>query len=82
MLAAVAGALAVLLAAFKVWVVLAPTLLATALMAWAADGRRWFASKPLSFWVMNWFLVVSLLLTAMGTWFRGAGWTLMWPWQT
>lgn len=81
MLAAIAGALAVGLAAFKVWVVLAPTLLATALMAWAADSRRWFYSKPLSFWIMNWFLVVSVLLTAMGTWFRGAGWTLMWPWQ-
>ena len=33
--------------------------------------HRWLASKPLSFWIMSWFLVELTILTVVGTFFRG-----------
>jgi hypothetical protein len=30
---------------------------------------------------MTWFLVELIVLTAVGTFFRGPGWTWVWPWQ-
>ncbi len=84
----VALALIVLLAAFEVWAVLAPTLLVGAAMLFAAGetkdtGRfhRWLSSRPLSFWIMTWFLITATLLTAIGTFFRGPGWSWVWPWS-
>ncbi len=29
---------------------------------------------------MTWFVVVATLLTVIGTFFRGPGWTFVWPW--
>jgi menaquinol-cytochrome c reductase cytochrome b/c subunit len=85
---AVALALIVFLAAFEVYSVLAPTVLIGATMLFAArqpgtSGRfpRWLASRPLSFWIMTWFLLTSSLLTAIGTFFRGPGWSWVWPWR-
>jgi hypothetical protein len=74
---------------FEVYPVLVPTVLAAALMLIAASASKaphagwmgWLASKPLSFWIMTWFLVVTIVLTAIGTFFRGAGWAWVWPWQ-
>ena len=88
-LAIVTGALTVFLAVLKVWAILIPTLAIAAVMAWSAGAaldsagrlRRWLFHKPLSFWIMNWFLVVSALLTVIGTFFRGAGWEWVWPWE-
>ena len=86
--AAVMLALIVLLLAFQVYVVLAPTVLIGAVMLVAArqsthPGRfqRWLALRPLSFWIMTWFLLTSSLLTAIGTFFRGPGWSWVWPWS-
>ncbi len=81
----------VILAAFLLWfdvyAVLVPTLLIAAGMYLAAfssprDGglRRWLHSKPLSFWIMSWFLASAIVLTVIGTFFRGAGWAWVWPW--
>lgn len=82
-------ALVILLIAFEVWAVLAPTVIIGAAMLFAAResnsaGRfhRWLSSHPLSFWIMTWFLVTSALLTAIGTFFRGPGWAWVWPWST
>jgi len=82
-------ALVVLLVAFEVWAVLAPTVIIGAAMLFAAResknaGRfhRWLSSHPLSFWIMTWFLVTATLLTAIGTFFRGPGWAWVWPWST
>ena len=75
---------------FHVYAVLIPTLLIAALMLTAAAGqpvspsrfRRWLVSKPLSFWIMTWFLVQAGILTVIGTFFRGAGWSWVWPWRS
>jgi hypothetical protein len=44
--------------------------------------RRWLVSKPVSFWVMTWFLVQAVVLTTIGTLFRGPGWSWVWPWRS
>lgn len=41
--------------------------------------ERWLADRPISFWIMTWFLVELIVLTAVGTFFRGPGWTWVWP---
>ena len=43
--------------------------------------RRYLAGRPLSYWVMTWFLFELVVLTAIGTFFRGPGWSWVWPWQ-
>lgn len=86
--AVVALALIAFLVVFGVWAVLAPTLLVGVAMLFAAweakdSGRfhRWLSLRPLSFWIMTWFLLTSSLLTAIGTFFRGPGWSWVWPWS-
>jgi menaquinol-cytochrome c reductase cytochrome b/c subunit len=86
--AAVGLALVVLLLAFKVYAVLAPTVLIGAAMLFAARDSshagpfvRWLSLRPLSFWIMSWFLLTSSLLTTIGTFFRGPGWSWVWPWS-
>src|SRR5450755_1938750 len=85
--AVLVAALAVFLLVFDVVSVLIPTLLTAGIMFWSAlDGgnpgrfRRWLQAKPISFWIMTWFLFVAVVLTAIGTFFRGAGWAWVWPW--
>ena len=85
---AVAATLSVMLIIFEVWVALIPTLIITALMLLAARDagrptgrlRAWMSSKPLSFWVMTWFLIEFVVLTVVGTFFRGPGWSWAWFW--
>ena len=81
-------ALIVFLMVFEVYAVLAPTLLIGACMLLAArrpirvsSVQRWLTSRPLSFWIMTWFLLTSSILTAIGTFFRGPGWSWVWPWS-
>jgi Cytochrome b(C-terminal)/b6/petD len=87
-LAVVTAAFAAFLVVFDVWAVLIPTLLVAGLMFFSATnppvpGRfhRWLAAKPLSFWIMSWFLVQAAVLTLIGTFFRGPGWSLVAPWS-
>jgi hypothetical protein len=87
-LAVVTAAFAAFLVVFDVWAVLIPTLLVAGLMFFSATnppapGRfhRWLATKPLSFWIMSWFLVQASVLTLIGTFFRGPGWSLVTPWS-
>ena len=44
--------------------------------------RRYLALKPLAYWIMTWFLFELIVLTAVGTWFRGPGWSWVWPWRS
>lgn len=88
-LAIIVAAMVVLLAWFDVWAVLIPTVLIAGVMFLGAFPsaqpgalRRWLLLKPLSFWIMSWFLIVAVILTVIGTFFRGAGWALVWPWGT
>lgn len=48
----------------------------------ATGFRRWLVSKPVSFWIMTWFLMELVVLTAVGTFFRGPGWSWVWPWKS
>ncbi|HKV92312.1 MAG TPA: hypothetical protein VJW20_07170 [Candidatus Angelobacter sp.] len=41
--------------------------------------QRWLVARPISFWIMTWFLVELMVLTAVGTFFRGPGWTWVLP---
>jgi menaquinol-cytochrome c reductase cytochrome b/c subunit len=86
----VAAALSIFLLLFDVYVALAPTLIVAGFMILAAYStpdspsafRRYLAIKPLSYWVMTWFLVELAVLTAIGTFFRGPGWSWVWPWRS
>jgi menaquinol-cytochrome c reductase cytochrome b/c subunit len=86
---AVAGALSFFLLLFDVYVALVPTLIVAGFMALAAHSspqatsalRRYLASKPLSYWIMTWFLFELVVLTAIGTFFRGPGWSWVWLWK-
>jgi quinol-cytochrome oxidoreductase complex cytochrome b subunit len=68
---------------------LVPTLIISGLMIFASKSspqslspfRRYLAGRPLSFWVMTWFLFELVVLTAIGTFLRGPGWAWVWPWQ-
>ncbi|HEY9140080.1 MAG TPA: hypothetical protein VIN93_04270 [Bryobacteraceae bacterium] len=86
-LAIVVAALGAFLVWFDVYAVLIPTLLIAGVMFLTAFPlerpgplRRWLHSKPLPFWIMSWFLIAAVILTVIGTFFRGAGWALVWPW--
>src|SRR5499427_2244259 len=68
---------------------LVPTLIVAGLMTLASRSssqspsplRRYLAGRPLSYWVMTWFLFELVVLTVIGTFFRGPGWSWVWPWQ-
>ena len=85
----VASALSLFLLLFRVYAALIPTLIMVGLMLLAANSspqspstlRRYLGARPLSYWVMTWFLFELVVLTAIGTFFRGPGWSWVWPWQ-
>ena len=77
------------LAVFHAWTILAPTALVATLLLFSYIVRqgkkgwlRALATKPLSWWVMTWFIAVAICLTVVGTFFRGPGWSWVWPWRT
>jgi menaquinol-cytochrome c reductase cytochrome b/c subunit len=86
----VAAGLLLFLAFFHVYVAIAPAVIVTIAMMIAASStpespaafRRYLASKPLAYWVMTWFLFELIVLTAVGTFFRGPGWSLVLPWRS
>ena len=85
----VVAVLCVFLAAFQVYPLLIVTLLIAGFMLYAVRGavstasgwERWLAAKPLSFWMMTWFLAQLAVLTIIGIFFRGPGWSWVWPWR-
>jgi hypothetical protein len=86
----VAAVLSVFLWWFDVYVALVPTLIVVGFMALAAQSspqstsafQRYLAGRPLSFWIMTWFLFELAVLTAVGTFFRGPGWSWVLPWRS
>ncbi len=79
----------IFLIVFDVFDALVPTILVTVFMLIAAaagpepTGRfqKWLVARPMSFWIMTWFLCELVVLTAVGTFFRGPGWAWVWPWE-
>jgi menaquinol-cytochrome c reductase cytochrome b/c subunit len=41
---------------------------------------NWLSKRSLSEWIMVWFVLIATVLTIIGTYFRGAGWSWVWPW--
>ena len=84
----VATGLSLFLLFFKVYAALVPTLIMIGVMLFASQGSpesptrwlRYLAGRPLSYWVMTWFLFELIVLTAIGTLFRGPGWAPVCPW--
>lgn len=77
------------LAVFHAWTIFVPTALLATLLVISYTGRgtekgwlRPLGRKPLSWWIMTWFIAVAICLTAVGTFFRGPGWSWVWPWGT
>jgi hypothetical protein len=71
----------------RAWTVLVPTEVIGGLMlyAYATSARSgastgYLQTRPVSWWVMTWFITVAVVLTAVGTFFRGPGWSWVWPW--
>ncbi len=86
LLAAATLGLLGLFGAFACWPVVVPTALVAAAMFAARGGggggafRRRLARVTLPEWIMTWFVIVGTLLTVIGTFFRGPGWSFVWPW--
>ena len=47
----------------------------------AGGFRKWLSAKSLSFWIMTLFLMEAVVLTSVGTFFRGPGWSWVLPWS-
>jgi len=79
--------LVILFSAFQCWAIVVPTLIVAAAMFLArSEGkgspfRRFLALVTLPEWIMTWFVLVAAILTLIGTFFRGPGWSLVWPWN-
>jgi len=85
-----AAAMLIFLLAFHVYIAIGPTVLIVAAMMVAAYSTpappsricRYLVSKPLAYWIMTWYLFELIVLTAVGTWFRGPGWSWVLPWRS
>ena len=83
----VAGVLSVVLFVYNVYAMLIPTVIVAGVMVIPAFLRRsrgalgWLGSRPLSWWIMTWFVIMVIVLTAIGTLFRGPEWSWTWPWK-
>jgi len=86
-LVAVGSFLSLVLLLFRVYAMLIPTLLVVGCMLIPYFSRKetgiagWLGSRPLSWWIMTWFVVIVVVLTAIGTLFRGPEWSWTWPWK-
>jgi quinol-cytochrome oxidoreductase complex cytochrome b subunit len=64
------------------WIVIVLTSFAAGHAHEKVNGlRHWLREKPISFWIMTLFLMEAVVLTAVGTFFRGPGWAWVWPWS-
>ena len=82
------AAAVIILAFFDAWTMLVPTAAIGGLLLYsyflkpsdkpAAESLR---TRAISWWIMTWFIVVAVVLTLVGTFFRGPGWSWVWPWR-
>jgi quinol-cytochrome oxidoreductase complex cytochrome b subunit len=41
---------------------------------------NWLKRRSIADWIMTWFVVLVVVLTIIGTFFRGEEWSWIWPW--
>ncbi len=81
-------AVLILLVVVDAWTIIVPTVLVAGLLvesylSKATTGRMGaLRAKPVSWWIITWFIATTLCLTVVGTFFRGPGWSWVWPWGT
>ncbi len=81
------GIVSLILLMFKVFAMLIPTVIVTAFMLVPYFAKKkngfigWLGTRPLSWWIMTWFVIIAVVLTTIGTLFRGPEWTWTWPWD-
>ena len=79
-------ALLILLAVVDAWTIIVPTVIVAAFFVSSYFSTATVGllgslrTKPLSWWIMTWFLSTAIALTVVGTFFRGPGWSWVWPW--
>ena len=81
------GIVSIVLFLFRVYAMLIPTVAVTLFMLLpyfypredGVVGR--LSGRPLSWWIMTWFVVIVIVLTTIGTLFRGPEWGWTWPWN-
>ena len=73
---------------YEAWTVFVPTAVIGGLALvsrYLAPGPTKFPafirSRSLPWWIMTWFITVAIVLTEVGTHFRGPGWSWVWPWR-
>jgi len=82
-----AGLLCAVLLLYGVYAMLVPTIavVAAMLVPYYVHRERgfvvWLSDRSLAWWVMTWFVINVVVLTAIGTLFRGPEWTWTWPWN-
>ena len=74
---------------FRAWTVVVPTVIIGGRILcsyFTGKGKHpWvdrLHDRHVSWWVMTWFICVAITLTVVGTFFRGPGWSWVWPWGT
>lgn len=83
----VAALLAAVLLLYKVYAILVPTIIVVGCMLVPYYDRKetgiagWLGSRPLTWWIMTWFVILVVVLTAIGVLFRGPEWSWTWPWK-
>ena len=82
------AALFALFVAVSAWTLFLPTAAVASFMLFSffvrtGGGRLtdFLRLRPISWWVMTWFIAVATTLTLVGTFFRGPGWSWVWPWR-
>jgi len=81
-------ALLIVLVAVDAWTIIFPTVLVVGLLLGLGLSKATtgpicvLRAKPLSWWIMTWFIATAFWLTVVGTFFRGPGWSWVWPWGT
>jgi hypothetical protein len=78
----------IVLAWFEAFTMLVPTVVIGSLLLYsyflkpgAAPTAEFLRTRAISWWVMTWFIAVAVVLTLVGTFLRGPGWSWVWPWR-
>lgn len=79
--------LTIVCALYKAFSIVVPTLLLYGLAVlpyFTKQEKGWIyrlSRRSLTEWIMTWFVLVTTVLIIIGTFFRGPGWSWVWPWQ-